>query len=192
LAAVLGLVGGMAGAAVGGYVANEGQEQRFEHERATEIRDLRIDTYVKFLRAAEGEHNEPVETDDRIVRTAEAEVSLVAPTNTIREAASQLTKNVLEATTEDEYTRLRNAFVDLAQVEIEPVEQAKDGRAPRCPRCRLHEREEDGKRVSARPLHLRSCVVGAGSGRALETRPGGRLFDVGGDSRLPHKLSNVR
>jgi hypothetical protein len=122
LAAVLGLVGGMAGAAVGGYVANEGQEQRFEHERATEIRDLRIDTYVKFLRAAEGEHNEPVETDDRIVRTAEAEVSLVAPTNTIREAASELTKNALEATTEDEYTRLRNAFVDLAQVEIEPVE----------------------------------------------------------------------
>jgi CHASE1-domain containing sensor protein len=46
VAAVLGLLGGMAGAAVGGYVANEGQEQRFEHERATQLRDLRTDTYV--------------------------------------------------------------------------------------------------------------------------------------------------
>jgi hypothetical protein len=36
LAAVLGLLGGMAGAAVGGYVANQGQEQRFEHERETD------------------------------------------------------------------------------------------------------------------------------------------------------------
>jgi hypothetical protein len=119
LAAVLGLLGGMAGAAVGGFVANQGQEQRFEHERATEIRDLRIDTYVKFLRAAEGEHNEPVATEDRVVRTAEAEVSLVAPTTPIREAASSLTENALDATTENEYTRLRNEFVDLAQIEIE-------------------------------------------------------------------------
>jgi hypothetical protein len=122
LAAVLGLLGGMAGAAVGGFVANQGQEQRFEHERATEIRDLRIDTYVKFLRAVEGEHNEPVATEDRVVRTAEAEVSLVAPTTAIREAASSLTQNALDATTENEYTRLRNEFVHLAQVEIEADE----------------------------------------------------------------------
>jgi CHASE1-domain containing sensor protein len=59
VAAVLGLLGGMAGAAVGGYVANEGQEQRFEHERATQLRDLRTDTYVRFLRAAEREQARP-------------------------------------------------------------------------------------------------------------------------------------
>jgi hypothetical protein len=110
----------MAGAAVGGYVANEGQEQRFEHERATELRDLRIDTYVKFLRAAEGEHNRPVGTQDVIVRTASAEVSLVARDPAIRDAASKLTEEALFASSEATYTRLRNDFIELAQAEIEP------------------------------------------------------------------------
>ena len=41
LAAVLGLLGGIGGAAVGGYVANKGQGQRFEEERAARIRDVR-------------------------------------------------------------------------------------------------------------------------------------------------------
>jgi len=120
LAAVLGLLGGMAGAAVGGYVANEGQEQRFEHERATELRDLRIDTYVKFLRAAEGEHNRPVETQDVIVRTASAEVSLVARDPAIRDAASKLTEEALFGNSEATYTGLRNDFIELAQADLEP------------------------------------------------------------------------
>jgi CHASE1-domain containing sensor protein len=118
LAAVLGLLGGMAGAAVGGYVANQGQEQRFEHERETELRDLRIDTYVKFLRAAERERFQPVETDDRVVRTAEAEVYLVAPNEAIREAAADFANEALNFVTEAKYTRRREAFVDLAQAEI--------------------------------------------------------------------------
>jgi hypothetical protein len=122
LAAILGLLGAMGGAAVGGYVANQGQEQRFEHERATELRDLRIDTYVRFLRAAEREHFEPVETGDLVVRTAEAEVSLVAPSAAIREAASRFTENALNFTTERDYTRLRDEFVDLAQAELGPAE----------------------------------------------------------------------
>jgi hypothetical protein len=33
VAAILGVLGGVAGAAVGGYVANKGQEQRLEAER---------------------------------------------------------------------------------------------------------------------------------------------------------------
>jgi CHASE1-domain containing sensor protein len=118
VAAVLGLLGGMAGAAVGGYVANEGQEQRFEHERATQLRDLRTDTYVRFLRAAEREHTRAPETDDRIVRTAEAEVALVAPAS-VRRAAALLTENALEFSTEKDYVRLRDRFIDLAQAEID-------------------------------------------------------------------------
>jgi CHASE1-domain containing sensor protein len=118
VAAVLGLLGGMAGAAVGGYVANEGQEQRFEHERATELRDLRTDTYVSFLRAAEREHTQAPQTDDRIVRTAEAEVALVAPAS-VRRAAALLTENALEFTTEKDYARLRDRFIDVAQAEID-------------------------------------------------------------------------
>ena len=122
VAAVLGLLGGMGGAAVGGYIANRGEQQRFEHQRAAEIRDLRLDTYVMLLRAAELEHAQPVETDDRVVRTAEAEVALVAPTMAIREAASRFAANALNATSEQNYTRLRNDFIDLAQAEIEPDE----------------------------------------------------------------------
>lgn len=120
VAAVLGILGGMGGAAVGGYIANRGEQQRFEHERAAEIRDLRLDTYVMLLRATEREHAQPVETDDRIVRTAEAEVALVAPTVAIREAASRFAANALDATSEQNYTRLRDEFIHLAQAEIEP------------------------------------------------------------------------
>ncbi len=122
VAAVLGLLGGMGGAAVGGYIANRGEQQRFEHERAAEIRDLRLDTYVTLLRAAELERAEPVKTNDRVVLTAEAEVALVAPTVAIREAASRFATNALNATTEQDYTRLRDEFIDLAQAEIEPGE----------------------------------------------------------------------
>src|SRR5918995_5917167 len=122
MAAILGVAGGMGGAYIGGSVANEGQQQRFEHERAAEIRDLRLDTYVILLRAAELEHADPPETDDRVVRTAEAEVALVAPTVAIREAASRFAAYALDFTSEQEYTRLRAEFIDLAQAEIEPGE----------------------------------------------------------------------
>lgn len=120
VAAVLGLLGGMGGAAVGGYIANRGEQQRFELERAAQIRDLRLDAYVTLLRAAEREHAQPVQTDDRVVRTAEAEVALVAPNVAIREAASRFAANALDATSEQDYTRLRAEFIDLAQTAIEP------------------------------------------------------------------------
>ena len=91
-------------------------------ERPAEIRDLRVDTYVILLRAAEREHARPVQTDDRVVRTAEAEVALVAPTVPIREAASRYAANALDATTEEDYTRLATRFIQLAQAEIQPGE----------------------------------------------------------------------
>jgi hypothetical protein len=58
LAAALGFFGGVAGAAVGGYVANEGQERRFEAERAARLRVLRTEAYRTFLRAAERERED--------------------------------------------------------------------------------------------------------------------------------------
>ena len=45
LAAVVGVIGGIGGAYIGGAVANEGQETRFERERAAALQDLRMDTY---------------------------------------------------------------------------------------------------------------------------------------------------
>jgi hypothetical protein len=115
LAALLGILGGMGGAAVGGYVANEGQEQRFKQEQATQIRNLRIATYVKFLRATQNElDGEGV--DDRIVRSAEAEVVLVAP-GAVRKAAATLTDEAIEDH-EEEYNEARERFIDMAQAEI--------------------------------------------------------------------------
>ncbi len=50
VAAVVGVLGGMGGAFIGGYVANEGQQQRFKEERKSQLEDLRRETYVRYLR----------------------------------------------------------------------------------------------------------------------------------------------
>jgi hypothetical protein len=94
LAAVLGLLGGIGGAAVGGYVANKGQEQRFKEERAARIRDVRIDAYVKFLRAAENEKSHNSRFEDSVLYTAEAEVELVARSAALQHAARKLVGKV--------------------------------------------------------------------------------------------------
>ena len=122
LAAILGLLGGVGGAAVGGYVANQGQERRFEHEQATELRDRRMETYVQFVRAVEDEHFNAPTTDDRVVRTAEAEVALIASGPAVRRAASRLVEHTLFGDDEDVYTRRANAFLDIAHDEIEAVD----------------------------------------------------------------------
>jgi hypothetical protein len=121
LAAVLGLVGGVAGAAVGGYVANQGQEQRFEEERATRLRELRIDTYVRYLRAVQSERSNAPQVADAILLTADAEVALVARTARLRQAATTLTQSTLYYDTgqESEHARARDRFIELAHAEIE-------------------------------------------------------------------------
>jgi hypothetical protein len=121
LAATLGLVGGVAGAAVGGYVANQGQEQRLEEERAARIRELRIATYTEFLRAAETEKTAAGDTPDRVVVTAEAEVALLAGSAELRRAAAQLADVAINWDGEDEsgYLAARSAFLDLAHDEID-------------------------------------------------------------------------
>ena len=52
LAAALGLIGGVAGAYVGGEVSNKGQQQQFENQRQAELQDLLIDAYARYLRDA--------------------------------------------------------------------------------------------------------------------------------------------
>ena len=53
LAAAIGVLGGVGGALVGGFAANEGQEKGFERERAAAIQDLRIEEYGTFIGTAE-------------------------------------------------------------------------------------------------------------------------------------------
>ena len=121
LAAVLGLLGGIGGAAVGGYVANKGQEQRFKEERAARIRDVRINAYVRFLRAAENGKFHAREVEDSVLYTAEAEVALVARTAALRRAAERLRERVFdyEPGIEKPYNAARYSFIELAHDEIE-------------------------------------------------------------------------
>jgi hypothetical protein len=53
LAAALGVLGGVLGALVGGWIANEGQENRFERERAAAEQDLRREVYGTYLGTAQ-------------------------------------------------------------------------------------------------------------------------------------------
>lgn len=52
LAALVGLIGGLGGAAIGGAIANEGQEQRARDEREAQLQDVAIETYSNYVRTA--------------------------------------------------------------------------------------------------------------------------------------------
>ena len=54
LAAIIGVVGGVGRAAIGGSIANEGQRERSQTERDAEIQDLLVDTYSSYMRTAGG------------------------------------------------------------------------------------------------------------------------------------------
>ena len=54
LAAVLGVLGGMGGALVGGSIAKQTQEQTFENQRQAARDDLRRDAYTNYLQRAIG------------------------------------------------------------------------------------------------------------------------------------------
>jgi hypothetical protein len=53
LAAVVGVLGGIAGAYIGGSMANAGQNQQFENGRRAARQDLRQNTYANYLQAAD-------------------------------------------------------------------------------------------------------------------------------------------
>jgi hypothetical protein len=52
--ALLGVLGGIGGAFVGGSIANEGQDQRFKNEREAARHDLRQDAYANYLQEGYG------------------------------------------------------------------------------------------------------------------------------------------
>jgi hypothetical protein len=54
LAATVGVLGGLGGALVGGFLANQGQAEGFKRERAAARQDVRIDAYADYLGKAEG------------------------------------------------------------------------------------------------------------------------------------------
>jgi hypothetical protein len=86
LAATVGVLGGMGGALVGGYISNQGQQQQFEDERKAAIDDLRQDSYANYLQAGYGyllgvqlKHAQVKVTEDELKARAQALVGAHTP-----------------------------------------------------------------------------------------------------------------
>ena len=125
LAGVIGVVGGVGGAVVGGVIANEGQEEQFEKDRAAEVQDLREQTYVKFVGAAERVHQLGGETANTEANAAFAEVVLLSPklkqpATMVLEQAVQTTGEQTgeQKTVEAAYDKNLDRFLVLAQQEV--------------------------------------------------------------------------
>jgi uncharacterized protein YukE len=144
LAAIVGVLGGMGGALIGGYVANEGQQQRFEDERAAHVQDLRRGTYAEYVR----ELNNAILIGGNPAKAfnAQAEVSILSSSSAVKNAARQLGKaadelneaiaklaqtkegRLKERYAQEErrlsrvYARKLNRFIDRAREEIETGE----------------------------------------------------------------------
>jgi hypothetical protein len=116
LAAVVGVLGGMGGAFIGGYVANEGQQQRFKEEQSVRFAELRRDTFAEYMRAIQGvisgAHRETL-------FTPEAKVELVARSDEVREAAAALAK---AAGVEIRRRDVRGRFIEAAKAELKADE----------------------------------------------------------------------
>jgi len=127
MAAVLGLIGGIGGAYIGGKVANEGQQEQFKNQRIAQIQDLLIADYGKYLRAAE-----IVAADTRLstkarsgvkrgadyleFSAAEAEVHLIASPE-LWVAAKRVRASFDES--ESLYRAARDAFIQRAQQDVD-------------------------------------------------------------------------
>jgi hypothetical protein len=141
LAAGLGVLGGIAGAFIGGYVANEGQERRFESERAAANQDLRREAYVTYLgtaqeviatELAESVKAEPSQAAINAVAVrlyvAEARVVLVAEKDAVTDAAAALREALIigpsdvsktHAELQEEYDQAADNFLAVTRDELE-------------------------------------------------------------------------
>ena len=118
LAGVVGVIGGIGGAFVGGWVANAGQQERFESERVAQLQDFKIETYANF--AKELEDSAQLGGDQAEVRAAHASVLLVSSSDALREASEVALAAAVATPDDPTYTEKRDAFVELAQEEVDP------------------------------------------------------------------------
>jgi hypothetical protein len=123
VAAVVGLVGGIAGAYVGGQVSNDGQEQQFKNQREAELQDLLVDAYTDYLRAnsrwflavASGVSGADEEELRGEVLATESQVEFLAADDTVDHAA-QVLFDVVDAgpAGQGNYDSARDTFIDVA------------------------------------------------------------------------------
>jgi hypothetical protein len=134
LAATLGLLGGIAGAFIGGKVANEGQEKQFQNQRIAQLQDLLIADYGNYVRAAEViaddssrakslQTKAKIAADYAVFSAAEAEVHLIASPRLWAQAQNVRKSFDIGSETEGlrQYRRVRDEFIETAQQEINEV-----------------------------------------------------------------------
>ena len=121
LAAIVGLLGGIGGAAIS--IANEGQKDRFKDERKAELNGLLIDTYSRYLRTAASAYAElnleEVSGAERNRVTGDleggtGEVQFVTDSGQVDDAADRLEQAVVNGENFDTYRRVRDRFIELA------------------------------------------------------------------------------
>jgi hypothetical protein len=125
LAAVVGIVGGVGGAYVGGSVANKGQEQQFENQRAAQVQDLLIDTYRNYLettsRAWVAVCNDFPNKKQLVSDAFAAESEIVFYTDEIEVVARPLFDAAQHCAPDNDYLRARQKFIEKAGSKIGPV-----------------------------------------------------------------------
>ncbi len=107
----------MAGAYVGGSVANAGQQQRFDNERQTRIENLRIGTYTAYLRELASWND--VGGVPSKVSAAQAQVLLVSSSPAVRNAAIQLFAAAQRNSESAAFRSAHGRFIVLAQKEVD-------------------------------------------------------------------------
>lgn len=133
-AAVVGLLGGVGGAAIGGSIANNGQQDRLIQERQTHLEDLLIETFSKYVETAGSaafqlQDSPPGNIKARImgeVEAAQAQVEFVTSVPEVRDAALAL-EDLLASVAIDktsvtykDYKTARDKFIATAGRSIQP------------------------------------------------------------------------
>jgi hypothetical protein len=135
LAAAVGVLGGMGGALVGGYISNQGQEQQFENQQEAARVDLRRDAYARYLQEGYGmlfalqlKHarsigDEPLVTDAELSARgqalvgAQAAVALYSNNSRFPQLTDELL-NYVVAENEDETAKRLVEFTNLAKKDL--------------------------------------------------------------------------
>jgi len=123
LAAIVGLVGGLGGAAIGGSIANAGQQQQFRNERIADLNNLLNETYSRYLRTAATAYlhrtggstsmKELIRTQGEVEGGA-AEVVLLVNVPAVEDAAERLEHAVIDGVDFKSYREARDGFIEAA------------------------------------------------------------------------------
>jgi hypothetical protein len=134
LAAGIGVVGGVGGAAIGGSIANQGQRERSQTEREAQIQDLLVDTYSSYIRTAGGAYfalaGNPGLSDAKksqligAVEGGQAEVVFITASDDVAQTSDRIEELLTELANgtpvrRDTYRDARNDFITAAEQSIE-------------------------------------------------------------------------